>query len=325
MGEGTNRRLAALDARSFAPGRRSERAGDAALRAPPTADPIPASPIPAVNVASVPQRSPLRYPGGKTWLIPHIRRWLAGIEPRPPLLVEPFTGGGIVSLTAVMEGFVDRCLMVELDRDVAAFWHAALRRGPELCERVERFQPTRASVDALSQRVPATVLEHGFRTLVLNRTRRGGILAPGASLSRHGEDGKGVASRWYPETLVRRLAAIAGHAPRIGFCEADGMAMLQMLLGRLGGDCVLFVDPPYTAGGKRAGRRLYSHNEIDHARLFELLAAGRPDFLMTYDRTPEIEALVRKHRFHAVQVVMKNTHHARIPELVISRRPVFTA
>ena len=24
----------------------------------------------AVNVASVPQRSPLRYPGGKTWLVP---------------------------------------------------------------------------------------------------------------------------------------------------------------------------------------------------------------------------------------------------------------
>jgi hypothetical protein len=30
-----------------------------------------------VNVASVPQRSPFRYPGGKTWLIPYIRSWLA--------------------------------------------------------------------------------------------------------------------------------------------------------------------------------------------------------------------------------------------------------
>ena len=36
----------------------------------------PFSSIPAVNVAEVPQRSPLRYPGGKTWLIPHIRAWL---------------------------------------------------------------------------------------------------------------------------------------------------------------------------------------------------------------------------------------------------------
>jgi len=29
-----------------------------------------------INVASVPQRSPFRYPGGKTWLIPTVRQWL---------------------------------------------------------------------------------------------------------------------------------------------------------------------------------------------------------------------------------------------------------
>ena len=292
--------------------------------APAGADPIPVSPIPAVNVATVPQRSPLRYPGGKTWLIPHIRHWLNGIEPRPKLLVEPFAGGGIVSLTAVMEGLADRCLMVELDRDVAAFWHAALRHGPELCEMIRGFQPTREAVDALSRQVPANVLEHGFRTLVLNRTRRGGILAPGASLSRYGESGKGVASRWYPETLEKRLYAIGGYGRRIGFSEADGMALLEVMAGSLGDSCVLFVDPPYTAGGKRAGKRLYAHNEVDHGRLFELLADGKADFVMTYDRAPEIEALVRKHGFHVVQVEMKNTHHARIYELVISPRPVFT-
>ncbi len=295
----------------------------AALASAETPDPIPVSPIPAVNVASVPQRSPLRYPGGKTWLIPHIRHWLKGIEPRPKLLVEPFAGGGVVSLTAVMEGLVDRCLMVELDRDVAAFWHAALRHGPELCEMVRQFQPTRDSVDALSRQVPANVLEHGFRTLVLNRTRRGGILAPGASLSRYGESGKGVASRWYPETLKKRLSAIGGCGQRIGFSEADGVALLEVMAGSFGDSCVLFVDPPYTAGGKRAGKRLYAHNEVDHGRLFELLADEKTDFVMTYDCAPEIEALVRKHGFYLVQVEMKNTHHARIYELVITPRPVF--
>ena len=35
----------------------------------------------------------------------------------PRLLVEPFAGGGIVSLTAVMEGLAEKCLMAELDRD----------------------------------------------------------------------------------------------------------------------------------------------------------------------------------------------------------------
>ncbi|MYE00356.1 MAG: DNA adenine methylase [Alphaproteobacteria bacterium] len=287
--------------------------------APAGADPIPVSPIPAVNVASVPQRSPLRYPGGKTWLIPHIRHWLKGIEPRPKLLVEPFAGGGIVSLTAVMEGLVDRCLMVELDRDVAAFWHAALRHGPELCEMVQHFQPTREAVDALSRQAPATALEHGFRTLVLNRTRRGGILAPGASLIRSGECGMGLASRWYPGTLVRRLLTIADYAHRIEFNESDGMALLEATPA----GAVLFVDPPYSAGGKRAGQRLYLHNQLDHARLFALLADTAADFLLTYDGSDEIRKLVRKHGFRAVRIEMRNTHHARISELAISRRPVF--
>ena len=284
---------------------------------------IPLSPIPAVNVASVPQRSPLRYPGGKTWLIPHIRVWLQNLNLVPRLLVEPFAGGGIVSLTALMEGLAERCLMAELDRDVAAFWNAALRHGPELCERIARFEPTREAVNALSRQTPEDLVAHGFRTLVLNRTRRGGILAPGASLSRAGENGKGVASRWYPETIMKRLREITEHADRIDFSETDGIKWLDDLLRDRNHELVVFADPPYTAGGKRAGKRLYAHNEIDHARLFEMLADSGAEFLMTYDGAPEIERQIRKHAFHAVRVFMKNTHHARIPELVITPRPVF--
>jgi hypothetical protein len=57
-----------------------------------------------VNVASVPQRSPFRYPGGKTWLVPYIRSWLARTQTPVSVLVEPFAGGGIVGLAAGFEG-----------------------------------------------------------------------------------------------------------------------------------------------------------------------------------------------------------------------------
>ncbi len=277
----------------------------------------PVSPIPAANVASVPQRSPLRYPGGKTWLIPHIRAWLGAVDPKPGLLIEPFAGGAIVSLTAVMEHLVERCLLAELDHDVAAFWHAALRQGRELCDLIYRFEPTRQDVEALAQTEPEQQLERGFRTLVLNRTRRGGILAAGASLSRNGENGKGVASRWYPQTLVSRLRQVSAYADRIDFRETDGMRLLEEHAGTPGS--VVFADPPYTAGGKRAGKRLYSHHQIDHPGLFQILSDTRADFMLTYDHAPEIAALIRHHRFHAVQVTMKNTHHARLPELLVTR------
>ena len=292
---------------------------------PPPAEPgaIPVSPIPVVNVASVPQRSPLRYPGGKTWLIPHIRAWLGAQPSAPRLLIEPFCGGGVVSLTAVMERFAERALMAEIDRDVAAFWHAALRCGDELRERLLGFEPTRETVGQLELEQPDAVLDRGFRTLVLNRTRRGGILAPGAALTRNGENGKGLKSRWYPETIADRLSDISAHADLLTFCETDGMQLLAATAGSPGS--VVFADPPYTAGGKRAGTRLYASHEVDHPLLFEILDDAGAEFLMTYDRAPEIVSLVGRHGFHAVEVSMKNGHHARVPELVITRREVFSA
>ena len=287
-----------------------------------SASTFPVSRVPVVNVAQVPQRSPLRYPGGKTWLVPHVREWLG--DARPELLVEPFAGGGIVTLTAIMEGLAPEAVMIEIDRDVAAFWRAALECGPALAERVRRFEPTRESLREIEAAPPRSLEEHGFRTLVLNRTRRGGILAPGASFSRRGENGKGVASRWYPGTLAARLAVIGEAADRVAFCEGDAMKLLAPLLHGWGARAAVFLDPPYTGGGgKRAGARLYAHSEIDHAALFAMLAECGSNFLMTYDAAPEIVELVRRHGFCAVRLSMTNTHHNRLPELVITPRPLF--
>ena len=280
------------------------------------------SPLPAVNVASVAQRSPLRYPGGKTWLIPHIERWLTRVKPKPHVLIEPFCGGGIVSLTAVMEQWADRCLMIEVDRDVAAFWHAALGHGQALADRVVGFNLTRATVNELTSQSPKDVVEHGFRTLVLNRTRRGGVLAPGAAFTKAGENGKGLGSRWYPETIAKRLGAIIRCREQIGFLEGDAITFLESLLHMQAGVAV-FLDPPYTAGGKNAGKRLYAHHKIDHARIFELMDDSGAEFLMTYDESAEIVDLIHKHSFHAVRVLMKNGHHNQIAELVVTPRTVF--
>lgn len=283
---------------------------------------FPASRVPVVNVASVPQRSPLRYPGGKTWLVPHIREWLQ--HSKPEILIEPFAGGAIVSLTGVMEELVPKAIMIEIDRDVAAFWRSAFESGATLAEWISQFQPTRKSLERIQSKTPSTVAEHGFRTLVLNRTRRGGILAPGASFSRTGENGKGIASRWYPETLAERLAAIQEYADRITFLEGDGLKALPVLLHGWGRKAAVFLDPPYTAkGGKRAGSRLYSHSNIDHAGLFSIMADHDASFLMTYDAAPEIVDLVKHHNFDAVCLSMKNTHHNQMPEMVITSEPLF--
>lgn len=271
-----------------------------------------------VNVASVPQRSPFRYPGGKTWLVPRIREWLSSLPARPAVFAEPFAGGGIVSLTVAFESLADRVVMVELDGQMAAAWRAIL--GPDreaLAERIATFEFTPEMVRSALASPVDSPSERAFRTILRNRVNRGGILAPGAGVSKLGENGKGLASRWYPETLKRRIMDIGDVADRITFIEGDGLEVMRECRDR--SDIVCFIDPPYTASGKRAGSRLYTHSQLDHDALFRLAAELSGDFLMTYDDAPEVRALAARHGFAIELVAMKNTHHAEMHELMIGR------
>jgi DNA adenine methylase len=271
-----------------------------------------------VNVAAVPQRSPFRYPGGKTWLVPRVRRWLAGKEDKPVESIEPFAGGGIISLTIAFEQLAERVLMVELDDDVASVWETILQGdGVMLAEEIATFELTdRAVVETLAHN-PKSVGERAFRTILKNRVQRGGILAPGAGLVKQGENGKGLASRWYPETLKRRILNIIAVRDRICFMKADGMEVLRQYSTK--NDVVFFIDPPYTAAGKKAGSRLYTHSNLNHNELFRVASSLSGDFLMTYDNTLEVQELADWYGLDTLPVAMKNTHHARMTELLIGR------
>ena len=267
-----------------------------------------------VNVASVPQRSPFRYPGGKTWLIPYIRSWL-GCKPTPVcVLVEPFAGGGIVGLTAGFEGLADHVVLVERDPNIAAVWNTILGgQSKWLANQILNFELTRENVTSILGENPASQRERAFAVILRNRVQRGGIMAEGAGLVKTGENGRGLNSRWYPQTLARRLLEIADVRERFSFMEADGFEVIRRYVDDE--SVAFFVAPPYTV----ASRRLYTHWEIDHEKLFVLLAKARGDVLMTYDNTLEISSLATEFGFEAQAIAMKNTHHAKMNELLIGK------
>jgi len=271
-----------------------------------------------VNVASIPQRSPFRYPGGKTWFVPTFRAWISNIYPKPQVLVEPFAGGGIISLTALFERLVDRVVMVELDEDIAAVWTTVVDGNAKwLAKRILEFDLTKESVIKEISRSDVDVKEKAFQTILKNRTFHGGILAEGSGFLKYGENGKGIRSRWYPGTLARRFNDLAFVAESIEFRQEDGIAVIHEYSKDR--NAVFFIDPPYTAGGKKAGKRLYHHCDLDHEKLFAACKTIRGDFLMTYDNAEEVKTMARAHGFQMRLIPMNNTHHATMEELVIGK------
>ena len=273
-----------------------------------------------VNIASVPHRSPFRYPGGKTWFVPTFRKWMASMDEKPKILLEPFVGGGIIGLTAAFENLADKVVFVELDENIAAVWEIILSKDNEkLAKKIEQYDLTLEKVIALLDSKPQSTFTRAFQTIIRNRTSHGGIMAPGAGLIKSGENGKGITSRWYPETLAKRVRSIGNIKEKIQFIHGSGMELIPKYTGNKK-NCI-FIDPPYTAGGKKTGRRLYLHHALDHEKLFNLFSKSKDDFLFTYDLSDDLIQLATKHGYSTKAIAMKNTHHAKMTELIVSSHP----
>jgi len=265
-----------------------------------------------VNVASVPQRSPFRYPGGKTWLIPTVRQWLRQANP-VELLIEPFAGGGIVSLTAAFENLSDDIVMVELDEEVAAVWEVILNgKNDWLANKILNFELTLDNVLFEFNKPDKDTKDMAFCTILKNRTYHGGIIAKGSGMIKHGENGKGIASRWYAKTLAERIKAINFVKHKISFVQADAFKIIEE--NSMNKNAFFFIDPPYTV----AGKRIYTHFNFDNERLFSLISKTEGRFMLTYDDAEEIRLLAQKYKLSFRTVAMKTTHHLEKNEIIIS-------
>ncbi len=266
-----------------------------------------------VNVASVPQRSPFRYPGGKTWLIPTVRQWLKQEKQSVSLLIEPFAGGGIVSLTAAFEKLANHITMVEMDEEVAAVWEVILNgKNKWLADKIFSFDLTHENVKSELNNPNKLLQDLAFCTILKNRIFHGGILAKGSGMIKNGENGKGIASRWYPKTLHDRIRAIGFVKNKIDFINGNAFEVMEQNLDNT--RAYFFIDPPYTI----AGKRLYTHFDIDHEKLFALSARLKGKFMLTYDDTDEIRKLAEKYNLHYKTIPMKTTQHTKKNEIIIS-------
>jgi len=213
----------------------------------------------------------------------------------------------------VFEGFCDNAVLADLDPHISSVWRVIFSRQYEqLARRIESFEFNTDTVRETLSRQPSDTIERAFRTVLLNRVSRGGILAPGAGLVKNGENGKGMASRWYPQTLAQRIRAIGERRHSFSFTESDGIELIREWSKST--VAAIFIDPPYPG----AGRRLYSCHELDHHRLFEVSSEIAGQYLMTYDDHFLPSELASRYEMEIRRMPMKSTHHIRKYELLIS-------
>lgn len=265
----------------------------------------------APNISQVPKYSPFRFPGGKTWFYPFAKAWMQ--KQKNKFLVEAFAGGASIGLASVIENWVSKLILVEIDPQIVSVWQAIVDGNAlELAKLLLSFELNDQNLEKQFNIENPNNIQMAFSTLLKNRINHGGILASGSGKLKYGEGGKGILSRWYPKTLSHRLHLIHNYANRITLIQDDAIAAIEKL--SIDKSNIFFIDPPYTI----AGKRLYDYYNIDHEKLFQTISNISSSFILTYDESPFIINLARKYNMPFEKILMTTTHHREKYELIIS-------
>ena len=86
--------------------------------------------------------TPLRYPGGKSQIIPLVVEILRENDMFYGEYAEPFAGGAGIAMSLLLNSYVDRIHINDIDPAVYAFWFSVLNHTEQLCDLIDEAPVT---------------------------------------------------------------------------------------------------------------------------------------------------------------------------------------
>lgn len=233
--------------------------------------------------------SPLRYPGGKSKLIPYILETLKLNQLEGEGYIEPFAGGAAIAWHLIIGSHVETVYINDLNPSIYAFWYSVLNHTEQLCELIEN---TEVTIDEwykqreIQRSRNALLIDRGFSTFFLNRTNRSGIINAGV-IGGLSQDGTyKLDCRFVKEKLIKKIVNIANKKQFIHLSNLDAVDFISEVLPGLSDKFLVNIDPPYYRKGKELYQNFLEHD--DHCRLYESVKGITQPWIVTYDDTPEI-------------------------------------
>lgn len=243
--------------------------------------------------------SPLRYPGGKGKITPFMKDVIETNNIFDGTYIEPFAGGAGVALNLLIEGYVNRIMINDVDRSIFAFWDSILKNTEEFCELVLNTELNinewKHQREIQSFKEKAEILELGFSTFYLNRTNHSGIINGGV-IGGLAQKGKWkMNARYNKGNLIERIYKIAENKKNIQIYNKDALDFIKQDITNTPHSALIYYDPPYF----HKGQKLYvnHYNPKDHSELCKAIVNDKQHhWILTYDNTPEIMGLYSKYQ-----------------------------
>lgn len=237
--------------------------------------------------------TPLRYPGGKTQLLPLVIDILKKNDLIYGEYAEPFAGGSGIAISLLLNDYVSKIYLNDLDPSIYSFWHSVINRPKELCRLIEKTDVTieewHRQKKVLANPQKYSLLKIGFATLFLNRTNRSGIIKGGVIGGLDQSGNYKLDCRFNKSDLIRKINRIANHGNRIELSMLDAEVFIKKIIPKTAKNAFINIDPPYFCKGSGLYTNFYKPD--DHASLASKVSKIKRKWMVTYDDVDEIRNL----------------------------------
>lgn len=254
--------------------------------------------------------TPLRYPGGKG----RLGAWLADLIKhnnfKDRQYIEPYAGGAGAAVYLLLNNFIDRILINDVDVGVYAFWWSVFNDAEKL---VSLVNETPITIDTWEEQKSAMLLgdtsdlvKLGFATFFLNRTNRSGIIRGGVIGGRSQDGYYKLDARFNKAGLISRIESLAKLREKVKVSNVDAIKLIDDK--DVAAESMYYLDPPYYNKGAQLYRNHYKPS--DHLEISQSVAALKAPWIVTYDNCVEICELYKAHSMHELSFYY-STHLSR--------------
>jgi DNA adenine methylase len=241
--------------------------------------------------------SPLRYPGGKRKLAD----FFSSVCEKNNInghYVEPYAGGASVALHLLINGFVKKITINDLDRAIYAFWHSILNDTDKFCDKIRKTDITINNWKKFKKihknKNKDSLFDLGFATFFLNRTNHSGVIDGGVIGGLKQKGKYKIDCRFKKEDLIERIKLIAKHKNHIVLRNLDAMDLInEVEANDEDKSTIFYFDPPYFLKGPSLYMNHYEPE--DHAKVSEKIQKIKnAKWIVSYDNVPQIRKLYAK-------------------------------
>ncbi len=240
--------------------------------------------------------SPLRYAGSKRKLFNYLERVLAHNNLSPQVLIEPFVGGGSVFLNFLSRHEHGRAVIADKDELVFSFWKVLFTEPDYLINFIKKAKVNLKNFDKYryiaSHSAKFNRRKLAETCLFLNRTSFSGILnnSAGPIGGRAQKSSYKIDCRFGRENLIKKIKEISAFKSRVIVLPYDWEEVLKYAVERHKKERLLFyLDPPFYKKAEQLYR--YHFGDANHTKLSDNLIKLRHPWILSYDRTKEIQKL----------------------------------